>query len=80
MNNLHDLFQRQRHASRENVLDYAQRMAALGGLLNAILANERALVDALHQDFGRRPTQETRLLEIMPVVDEIRYIRRHFHK
>jgi hypothetical protein len=43
MNNLHDLFQRQRHASRENVLDYAQRMAALGGLLNAILANERAL-------------------------------------
>lgn len=37
MNNLHDLFQRQRHASRENVLDYAQRMAALGGFLTQSL-------------------------------------------
>jgi coniferyl-aldehyde dehydrogenase len=78
--NLHDLFQRQQRASREIVLGYDQRMTALTGLLNAVLANEQALVDALHQDFGRRSAHETRLLEIMPVVDEIRHIRRQLRQ
>ena len=74
------IFEAQHRASRQHMLDHGQRMAALGQLLDAVLAHERALIDALQQDFGRRPAQETRLLEILPVVDEIRHIRRHLRQ
>lgn len=50
-------------------------MAALALLLDAGRSNEKTLIAALQQDFGRRAAHETRLLEIFPVVDEIQFIR-----
>ena len=38
---------------------------------------EKALVDSLIADFSHRAPQETRLLEIFPIVDEIRHTKRH---
>jgi coniferyl-aldehyde dehydrogenase len=51
-------------------------MEALDALLHGILKHEDALIAALHADFGSRSARETRMLEILPVVDEIRYIKR----
>jgi coniferyl-aldehyde dehydrogenase len=51
-------------------------MEALDTLLQIVLRHEDILVEALKTDFGQRSTYETRLLEIFPVVDEIRYVKR----
>lgn len=46
-------------------------------LLRAVLDQEDEWVRAIGADFGRRSASETRLLELGPLADEIRYLRRH---
>ncbi|WP_064736095.1 coniferyl aldehyde dehydrogenase [Azohydromonas australica] len=78
---LHAVFARQHDASRQREpMVHAQRMQALDALLNSVLEHEEPLTEALHADFGHRSSQETRLLEIVPLVDEIRYLRRHLRR
>lgn len=60
-----------------NARTYGERIDALESLLGAVLRFEDKLVESLNQDFGNRASQETRLLEIFPVVDEIRHSKRH---
>ncbi|TSE29632.1 Coniferyl aldehyde dehydrogenase [Tepidimonas thermarum] len=55
----------------------AARRAALTRLLDAVLAHEAQWVRAIEADFGRRSPTETRLLELGPLADEIRHLRRH---
>lgn len=55
----------------------AHRRAALTRLLEAVLAHEADWVRAIDADFGRRSATETRLLELGPLADEIRHLRRH---
>src|SRR5690349_621138 len=56
---------------------HAERIDALDALMGAMLRYEKALVDSLIADFSHRAPQETRLLEIFPIVDEIRHTKRH---
>ncbi len=78
---LRDRFDLQRQAFRRHApLPPAKRMEALGALLTLVLRNERAIVAAISADFDGRSTTETRFLEIFPLVDEIRYTRRHLRR
>lgn len=77
---LTSLFSQQQQAFRlGRALARPARLQALDALLKAILAHEQALVDAVSADFGHRSAHETRLLELYPLVDEIRSIKRHLH-
>lgn len=58
-------------------LSYGERRDALDALLAGMVRYQEDYVQALHEDFGNRAAQETRLLEIFPVVDEIRHTQRH---
>lgn len=75
------VFESQQRAFRRYApLGYAKRIEALDGLLQGIFEYEETFVTALKADFGQRSARETRLLEIFPVVDEIRYVKRHFRR
>ncbi len=75
---LPQIFDGQRRAFRRQApLGYAHRMDALDALLAGVLKYQDAFVEALRTDFGQRSSHETRVLEIIPVVDEIRYVKRH---
>lgn len=78
---LRGLFDRQRDASRAvEGIGHAGRIDALDGLLDAIFRHEAALIDAMNTDFANRSASETRFLELFPVVDEIRYVKRHLRR
>ncbi|MGI9452547.1 MAG: coniferyl aldehyde dehydrogenase, partial [Geminicoccaceae bacterium] len=49
---------------------------ALRSLTSALLRHRGEFVDALNADFGNRARQETELLEIVPIIEEIRHIKR----
>lgn len=73
-----DLLARQRAAFlREARPDAAARRAALAALATALRTHEAALIAAVDADFGGRPAAETRLLELLPLYDQIGHARRH---
>ena len=79
--NLLEIFARLQQSSRTNgPIGYARRIEALDALLNGVFKYEDALVRGLNTDFGGRSEHETRLLEIFPLVDEIRYIKRNLRR
>ncbi|MDW8335478.1 MAG: aldehyde dehydrogenase family protein [Tepidimonas sp.] len=70
--------ERMRHAfARRAPTPAAQRQAALARLLEVVLAHEADWIRSIEEDFGRRSATETRLLELAPLADEIRHLRRH---
>ena len=78
---LREVFYRQQRAFRQYApLGYAKRMEALDTLLRSVFKYEEILIEAVNIDFGQRSASETRLLEIFPVVDEIRYVKRHLRR
>ncbi|NMO16012.1 aldehyde dehydrogenase family protein [Pyxidicoccus fallax] len=56
--------------------DAKERLARLEKLQQLILARREALADAIHQDF-RKPRAEVEATEVMPVLQELAYIRKH---
>lgn len=56
---------------------YAARMDALRRLEDMVVRHQSAFVEAVNQDFGRRATQETQLLELIPLLSEIRHCQKH---
>jgi coniferyl-aldehyde dehydrogenase len=70
----------QRAAFADGAPDYDRRMQALATLRDAVLAHRDALVEAVSEDFGGRAVEETLLLEIFPLLDEIRNARRHLKR
>ena len=72
------LFKAQKDAmAKRPPRSHAERIEALDALMAAMLRYENALVQSLIADFSHRAPQETRLLEIFPIVDEIRHTKRH---
>ena len=75
---LNRLFQAQRAAFEQHApLSCARRLEALDALLQLVLSSQDEIADAINADFGQRATVETQLLEIFPLADEIRHIKRH---
>jgi acyl-CoA reductase-like NAD-dependent aldehyde dehydrogenase len=64
-------------AVREGTPGAAPRRADLDKLLQAGLANQVAIAEAIAADFGHRSPVETALAEVYTTVDTIRHARRH---
>ncbi|HVE77559.1 MAG TPA: coniferyl aldehyde dehydrogenase [Gemmatimonadaceae bacterium] len=74
---LRALLDAQRAAFSHGGPDYRRRMEALATLLDGIRSREDELVAAVSDDFGGRAREETLLLELFPLFEEIRNARRH---
>ncbi|MGZ8376463.1 MAG: coniferyl aldehyde dehydrogenase [Gemmatirosa sp.] len=77
---LHALLAEQRAAFARGAPDYDQRMRALATLRDAVREHQDAFVDAVSDDFGGRAPEETLLLELFPLLDEIGNARRHLKR
>ena len=78
---LREVFDLHQRAFRQYApLGHAKRMEALDTLLQSVFKYEDILIEAVNTDFGQRSASETRLLEIFPVVDEIRYVKRNLRR
>lgn len=78
---LADTFAAMRAAqARELTPDWPQRARRLHQLDALIGDNLEAIVAAIAADFGRRPAEETKLLEIFPSRSAIRYALSHGHR
>ncbi|MEO0619531.1 MAG: coniferyl aldehyde dehydrogenase [Pseudomonadota bacterium] len=64
----------------EKMPDAALRRDRLARLNNALLDHSERLIAAVDADFGGRSSAETQLAEIYPVLDGIRYQRKHLSK
>ena len=56
---------------------YAERRQALETLRRGVLGRKEVLARALAEDFGGRAASETYLIELFPLLEEIRHARRH---
>lgn len=56
------------------------RVAWLDALSAMLRRHERDLVDAVSTDFGYRAPMETRMLELVPTLEEIAFLRRHVRR
>src|SRR5512146_496649 len=74
---LRAVFDAQRAAFGRGAPDYARRMRALADLRDGLRAHEDELIAAIAADYGGRAAEETLLLELLPLYDEIRHARRH---
>lgn len=71
-------FDRLRAASRAQAApDAPARRRLLGTLADLIRANGKAFTDAISEDFGGRSPDETRMLELAPLLRGIGHARRH---
>ena len=77
MSNLADLLEVQRAAFARGAPDYARRMQALASLRDGVHTHEAELLQAVSEDFGGRAQEETLLLELFPLYDQIGHARRH---
>ena len=66
--------------ARDPLPDAATRIARLDALEALMRENRNAIVAAIDADFGRRPTEETDLLEIFPSLAGLRHARRHVRR
>ena len=67
----------QRAAFAHRPPDAPRRIRALRALLKAVRAQREEIVQAISEDFGGRARHETLLLEVFPLVDNIRHAIRH---
>ncbi len=57
-----------------------ERKARLDAVERILLENTDAIVEAISQDFGHRCAEESKILEIFPVVDGLRHTRKKLRK
>ncbi len=81
-NALQAVFDRQHAAFRQRAepLSHAERIAALDKLKDGLFERRYDLARAVNADFNGRSTEETLLLEIFVLIDEIRHTKRHLKK
>ncbi|MBA2127666.1 coniferyl aldehyde dehydrogenase [Hyphomicrobium methylovorum] len=60
--------------------DLKQRKADLAHLKSAVLARRAAIEAAVSSDFGNRSAYETRIMELIPLIQTINYLRRNLRK
>jgi coniferyl-aldehyde dehydrogenase len=74
---LRELLEKQRKKFSGGAPSYRQRIEALCKLETAVIERREDFVRSTNQDFGGRARQETLLLEVTTLVDEIRHTKRH---
>ena len=72
-----DIFQGQKAAVLAGPpLSLKARQAALETLEAVLTANQDGIAEAISEDFGNRSVHETKILEIYPAIEGLRYTRR----
>lgn len=71
---------RQRKAFASGPPGYRRRMEALAALRDGVHARQDELLRAVSDDFGGRAHEETLMLELFPLYDQIRHARRHLDR
>jgi len=80
-NQARDIFHRQKAASiAEPALSLEERRVILQKLETALIAHQEAIAEVISKDFGNRSIQETKILELFPAIEGLRYTRRHLKK
>ena len=74
---LRALLDAQRAAFARGAPDYERRMQALAALRSALHSHQVDLQRAVSEDFGGRAPDETLMLELFPLYDQVRHARRH---
>ncbi len=74
---LKELFREQKLASRKGIPDFEQRIQALKTLSDTVEANKDRLIQSVYEDFGLRSREESLILEIFPLQDQIRHAIKH---
>lgn len=75
------IFERQRDSfGRCAPLGPEKRREALEILLQSVVNHQDAIHAAINRDFEQRSSRETRLLEIFPLVDEIRFVKHNLRR
>lgn len=79
---LQNLLARQRAAFRARPAprSYAERLDALNRLQDALYERRMDFAAAMNEDYGGRAYEETLLLEMFVLIDEIRHTKRHLKK
>ncbi len=77
---MRELFDAQRIAFARHPPDHAERLDALRRLERALLQRQDDIVAAVSRDFGGRPAEETRALELFPLLLEIRHACRNLKR
>ena len=57
-----------------------ERLERLNALENVLMDNMDAIVEAIAMDFGHRSAEESKILEIFPTIDGIRYAKKRLRK
>jgi len=65
---------------RDGAPPLARRKADLAKLKQALLANREQLANAVSTDFGHRSVYETKILDLMPVIQSINYLSRNLRR
>jgi len=74
-------FERLKEVSQQTPYpSYKERLSGLTKLQDALLKHETSLLDALQKDFGCRAHEESRILELIPTLGEIKHAKRHLKK
>ena len=80
-NRARDIFQRQKAASlAEPPPTIEARRTMLEKLEALLITHQDAIAEAISRDFGNRSIHETKILELFPAIDGLRYTRRHLKK
>jgi coniferyl-aldehyde dehydrogenase len=81
LHSLHAIFDRQKIAfSRCTPLSLDKRLEALSTLLQSVINHQDELIHAVSADFGNRAVSETRILELFPLLDEIKFVKRNLRR
>ena len=76
-----DIFQRQKAACLEGPpFTLEERRDTLQKLEAVLIEHQDAIAEAISKDFGNRSIQETKILELFPAIDGLRYTRRKLKK
>lgn len=78
---IHSALSRLKNATQKTPFPLAEeRQQCLTRLQAALMDHETSLLDALQKDFGHRTHEESRLLELVPLIGEIKHAKRHLAK
>lgn len=78
---IHSAFSRLKKVTQQNAFPSAEeRRQCLTRLQTALTDHEASLLDALQENFGQRAHEESRLLELVPLIAEIKHAKRHLAK
>ncbi|MBU1295584.1 MAG: coniferyl aldehyde dehydrogenase [Gammaproteobacteria bacterium] len=78
---IYSALSRLKNVAQQNPLPSAEeRRQCLTRLQAALMDHETSLLDALQKDFGQRAHEESRLLELVPLLGEIKHAKRHLVK